>query len=68
MYRMLQLTSRSLTMVSNPSQLDWPRWRALQAMAKAVLNETESPTITDLPPLEFHQTRRIDHRLILRRH
>jgi hypothetical protein len=37
-------------------------------MAKAILNETESPTITDLPPLEYHQTKRIDHRLILRRH
>jgi hypothetical protein len=37
-------------------------------MAKAILNETESPTMTSLPPLQFHQTRRVDHRLILRRH
>ena len=44
--------------------LDWPRWRALQAMAKTILNETESPTLTDLPPLEYHQTKRVDHRLI----
>jgi hypothetical protein len=40
----------------------------LKKLAKGILNETESPTITNLPPLEFHQTRRVDHRLILRRH
>jgi hypothetical protein len=37
-------------------------------MAKGILNETESPTLTSLPPLEYEQTRRVDHRLILRRH
>ena len=54
--------------IAHAPDLEWPRWRALQAMAKITLNETESPTLTDLPPLEFHQTRRVDHRLILRRH
>lgn len=48
--------------------LDWPRWTTLQGLARAVLHETESPTLIDLPPLEYHQTRRVDHRLILRRH
>ena len=57
-----------LRQIAHAPELDWPRWRALQAMAKTILNETESPTLTDLPPLEFHQTRRVDHRLILRRH
>lgn len=57
-----------LRQIAHAPDLDWPRWRALQAMAKGVLNETESPTLTDLPPLEYHQTRRVDHRLILRRH
>ena len=57
-----------LRQITHAPDLDWPRWRALQAMAKAILHETESPTITDLPPLEYHQTRRVDHRLILRRH
>jgi superfamily II DNA/RNA helicase len=57
-----------LRQIAHAPALDWPRWRALQAMAKGILNETESPTATDLPPLEFHQTRRVDHRLILRRH
>ncbi len=57
-----------LRQISHAPDLDWPRWRALQALAKAILHETESPTLTDLPPLEYHQTRRIDHRLILRRH
>lgn len=57
-----------LRQIGHAPDLEWPRWRALQAMAKGMLNETESPTITDLPPLQFHQTRRVDHRLILRRH
>jgi hypothetical protein len=57
-----------LRQISHAPELDWPRWRAFQAMAKTILNETESPTLTTLPPLEFHQTRRVEHRLILRRH
>jgi hypothetical protein len=57
-----------LRQISHAPDLDWPRWRALQAMAKTILNETESPTLTDLPPLAYNQTRRVDHRLILRRH
>jgi superfamily II DNA/RNA helicase len=57
-----------LRQISHAPDLEWVRWRALQAMAKGILNETESPTMTDLPPLEYHQTKRIDHRLILRRH
>jgi superfamily II DNA/RNA helicase len=57
-----------LRQIAHAPELDWSRWRALQAMAKTILNETESPTLTDLPPLEYHQTRRVDHRLILRRH
>jgi hypothetical protein len=57
-----------LRQIAHAPELDWPRWHALQALAKGMLNETESPTMTDLPPLEFHQTKRVDHRLILRRH
>jgi superfamily II DNA/RNA helicase len=57
-----------LRQISHAPDLEWPRWRALQALAKGILNETESPTLTELPPLEYHQTRRVDHRLILRRH
>jgi hypothetical protein len=57
-----------LRQIAHAPELDWPRWRALQAMAKTILNETESPTLTTLPPLEYHQTKRIDHRLVLRRH
>ncbi|MGI8965852.1 MAG: DEAD/DEAH box helicase, partial [Limisphaerales bacterium] len=54
--------------ISHAPELDWPRWKNFQALAKSILNETESPTMTELPPLEYHQTRRIDHQLILRRH
>ena len=57
-----------LRQIAHAPDLDWPRWRALQAMARTILNETESPTLTELPPLEYHQTRRVDHRLVLRRH
>jgi superfamily II DNA/RNA helicase len=57
-----------LRQVAHAPDLDWPRWRLLKAMARNILNETESPTLTELPPLEFHQTRRVDHRLILRKH
>jgi superfamily II DNA/RNA helicase len=57
-----------LRQISHAPDLDWPKWRELQARSKSILNETESPTLTDLPPLEYHQTRRVDHRLILRRH
>ena len=57
-----------LRQIAHAPELDWNRWRELQAMAKTFLNETESPTLTDLPPLAYHQTKRVDHRLILRRH
>jgi len=57
-----------LRQISHAPILEWPRWTALQAMAKGILNETESPTLTELPPLDYAQTRRIEHRLILRRH
>jgi hypothetical protein len=58
----------TLRQISHAPDLDWRRWRELQRRAKEILNETESPTVTELPPLEYHQTKRIDHRLILRRH
>jgi hypothetical protein len=54
--------------IAHSPGLDCERWFELQTLAKAILNETESPTLTDLPPLEYHQTKRVDHRLILRRH
>ena len=57
-----------LRQIAHAPDLEWPRWCALKAMARAILAETESPTLTQLPPLEYHQTKRVDHRLILRRH
>jgi superfamily II DNA/RNA helicase len=58
----------TLRQIAHAPDLDWPRWRQLQQTARDILNETASPTLTALPPLEYHQTKRIDHRLILRRH
>jgi superfamily II DNA/RNA helicase len=57
-----------LRQIAHAPELDWPRWLALRAIAKGILHETKSPTLTDLPPLDYHQTRRIEHRLMLRRH
>jgi len=57
-----------LRQIAHAPELNWARWRAFQAMARTILNETESPTLTELPRLEYHQTRRVDHRLIMRRH
>jgi hypothetical protein len=57
-----------LRQIAHAPDLEWPRWRALQAMARTILNETQSPTLTELPPLEYHQAKRVEHRLVLRRH
>jgi len=57
-----------LRQIAHAPELDWPRWTELQRAAREILRETESPTPTDLPPLEYHQTKRVDHRLALRRH
>lgn len=56
-----------LRSVANAPRLDWSRWTEFQRIAKATLHTTESPTETDLPPLELHQTKRVDHRLKFRR-
>jgi len=57
-----------LRQMRTPPDLDWPRWRGLQKMAKAILRETESPTLTDLRRWNNTRTKRVDHRLVLRRH
>lgn len=54
--------------IAHSPGLDWARWTALQARARVILHETESPTETDLPPLEYQQTKRIEHRIVFRRH
>jgi superfamily II DNA/RNA helicase len=57
-----------LRRIAHAPDLEWPRWLALKQLARGILNETESPTLIDLPPLEYHQTQRLEHRLQLRRH
>ena len=57
-----------LRRVTHSPALDWPRWTAMQEQARRMLDETESPTLTELPSLDFHQTKRLEHRLNLRRH
>jgi hypothetical protein len=58
----------TLRRIANSPALDWARWTALQQLAQTILDETESPTETNLPPLEYNQTKRIEHRLVFRRH
>jgi hypothetical protein len=58
----------TLRQIAHAPKLEWPRWEELQRTARELLHETQSPTITDLPPLEYYQTKRVDHRLILKRH
>ncbi len=57
-----------LRQIGHAPALEWERWNELQRVARETLNETESPTLTELPRLEYYQTRRVDHRLQLRRH
>ncbi len=57
-----------LRRIVHAPDLEWPRWRELRERAETTLGETVSPTLIDLPPLEFHQTRRADHRLRLKRY
>ena len=58
----------TLRRIANSPQLDWARWTSLQKLAQTILHETESPTDTNLPPLEYAQTKRIEHKLVFRRH
>lgn len=57
-----------LRQIAHAPSLEWARWTELQEVSRLILNETQSPTEAELPPLEQHQTKRVDHRLILRRH
>jgi hypothetical protein len=57
-----------LRQVAHAPDLEWPRWQKLKERAREILRETDSPTITELPPLDFTQTKRISHQLSLRRH
>lgn len=49
-------------------EFDWDRWMEFKQLARETLNETESPTLTDLPRLSYLQSQRIEHYLDLRRH
>ncbi len=57
-----------LRQIIHSPELEWPRWKEFKLTSQALLNETESPTLTQLPPLDYAQTKRVDHKLILRRH
>ncbi|MDX9892723.1 MAG: hypothetical protein RBS29_09530, partial [Bacteroidales bacterium] len=63
----IEWRSRMRQVAHSPS-LDNERWTAFQQLCKETLQETESPTLLDLPPLEFAQTRRMEHTLKIPRH
>ena len=46
--------------------LEWDRWLDFQELARKTLDETVSPTLTELPDLEYNQKQRVDHALKLR--
>ena len=52
-----------LRQITYAPDLDWRRWSQLQDQAKTLLDESGSPTLCELPPLERHQQERVDHRL-----
>lgn len=58
----------TLRQIAHAPRLEWDRWEGFQTLARKTLDETESPTSTDLPPLEYAQRKRIEHTLLLRRH
>ena len=55
-----------LRQITHSPELDWARWVELQKYAGTILAETESPTLSGLPPLEHHQRGRVDHYLRLK--
>ena len=55
-----------LRQITHSPELDWARWVELQKHAGTILAETESPTLSGLPPLEHHQRGRVDHYLRLK--
>jgi len=57
-----------LRRIAHSPDLEWPRWLQLKENSASVLNETESPTLKDLPELDYNQKQRLEHRLNLRRH
>lgn len=57
-----------LRQIAHAPSLEWARWTAFQALARGILKETVSPTMTTLPALTYNQSRRLDHRLSFRRH
>jgi len=52
--------------IKHAPELEWPRWCELQELAGTILVETQSPTLGELPPLEYNQKGRVDHQLRLR--
>ena len=52
-----------LRQVIHAPSLEWDRWMAFKELAARTLNDTQSPTLTELPELAYEQRQRIDHRL-----
>jgi len=52
--------------IKHAPELEWSRWTELQELAGIILTETKSPTLEDLPSLEYNQKNRVDHQLRLR--
>jgi len=57
-----------LRQIIHAPEMEWNRWCDFQKLAYTLLEETDSPTLTQLPPLDYSQTKRVEHKLVLRRH
>ncbi|MBK28192.1 MAG: DEAD/DEAH box helicase [Verrucomicrobiales bacterium] len=55
-----------LRQIKYAPELEWSRWRELKELSGEILAETESPTLDELPPLEYNQRERVDHQLRLK--
>ncbi len=52
-----------LRQIASAPEMDWPRWNRFQELASSALEETESPTLSELPRLPGSQQKRVNHRL-----
>ena len=65
-HRMIIEWRSTLRQVSNSPDLPNQRWKDFKHLANAFFHESDSPTLTEIPALDFLQTQRISHQLFFR--
>jgi superfamily II DNA/RNA helicase len=64
--RMIIEWRSTLRQVASAPDLPLQRWKDFRMTAHEFFHEVESPTLTEIPPLDYLQTQRISHQLIFR--